>query len=79
VDLESIVTELKNERDRIDRAIASLLGGAGNGIAPTKTNPKRQAASNGVRGYWKNLSPEQRSTEMKRRAQMRAKNRNKGS
>jgi hypothetical protein len=78
VDLESIVTELKNERDRIGRAIAALLGGAGKAVAPNKARPKRQAASNGVSGYWKDLSPEQRSAEMKRRAKVRAKNRNKG-
>ena len=78
VDLASIVTQLKNERDRIGRAIASLLGGAGNGVAPSKAKPKRHAASNGVKGYWKDLSPEQRSAEMKRRAKVRAKNRNKG-
>jgi hypothetical protein len=77
VDLHSIVTELKNERDRIDRAIASLLGGAGNGVAPNKAKPKRRAASYGAGGYWKDLSPEQRSTEMKRRAKVRAKNQNK--
>jgi hypothetical protein len=77
VDLDSIVTELKNERDRIGRAIA-FLGGAGKAIAPNKAKPKRQAASNGVSGYWKDLSPEQRSAEMKRRAKVRARNRNKG-
>ncbi len=78
MDLDSIVTELKNERDRIGRAIASLLGEAGNGVAPNKAKPKRKAASNGAGGYWKDLSPEQRSAEMKRRARVRAKNRNKG-
>jgi hypothetical protein len=78
VDLESIVIELKGERDRIDRVIASLLAGVGNGVAVTKARTEKQATSNGVRGYWKNLSPEQRSAEMKRRAKVRAKNRNKG-
>ena len=78
VDLNSIVAELKNERDRIDRAIASLLGGAGNVIVPNKAKPKRKAASNGAGGYWKNLNVAQRSIEMKRRAKVRAKNRKKG-
>jgi hypothetical protein len=78
VDIESIITELRNERDRIGRAIASLLGGAGNGVAPNKAEPKRRAASTGAGGYWKDLSPAQRSAEMKRRARVRAKNRNKG-
>ena len=77
MNLDSIVTELKNERDRIGRAIASLLEGTEKGLARDKGKPKRLAASNGVRGYWKDLSPEQRSAEMKRRAGVRAKNRNK--
>jgi hypothetical protein len=78
VDLDSIVRELKNERDRIDRAIASLLGRTGKGVPPNKAKPKRKSASNGAGGYWKDLSPKQRSAEMKRRAEVRAKNRNKG-
>ena len=78
MDLDSIVAELKNERDRIGRAIASLLGVAGDGVAPNKAKSKREANSKGAGGYWKDLSPEQRSAEMKRRAKVRAKNRNKG-
>jgi hypothetical protein len=78
VDLDSIVTELKNERDRIGRAIAALLERGGKGVAHIKARPKRLAASYGVKGYWKGLSPEQRSAEMKRRAKVRGKNRNNG-
>jgi hypothetical protein len=78
VDLDSIVTELKNERDRIGRAIAALLERGGKGVAHIKAQPKSLAASNGVKGYWKGLSPEQRSAEMKRRAKVRVKNRNNG-
>jgi hypothetical protein len=78
VDLNSILAELKKERDRIGRAIAALLGGSRNGVASNKAKAKRKAASNGAGGYWKDLSPEQRSSEMKRRAKVRAKNRNKG-
>ena len=77
VNLDSIVTELKNERDRIGRAIAFLLGGPGNGVAPNKAKRNRKVASSGASGYWKDLSPEQRSAEMKRRAKVRATNRNK--
>jgi hypothetical protein len=78
VDLDTIVKELKNERDRIGRAIAYLVGGARTSPAPNKANPRKKAASHGAGGYWKDLSPEQRSLEMKRRARVRAKNRNKG-
>jgi hypothetical protein len=76
VDLESIVTELKKERDRIGRAIASLLEGTEK-VAPNQAKPKRLGATSGAGSYWKSLSPEQRSAEMKRRARVRAKNRNK--
>lgn len=76
MDLDSIVRELKNERDRIGRIIASLLEGIGE-VAPKKASPKRLGASSGAGSYWKDLSPAQRSTEMKRRAKVRAKNRNK--
>jgi hypothetical protein len=78
VDLNSIVTELKNERDRISRVIASLLEGNEKSVAHSKVRPTRLTASNGVKGYWKALSPEQRSAEMKRRAKVRARNANKG-
>jgi hypothetical protein len=59
VDWNSVVTELKNERDRFGRAIAALLGEAEKGIASIKAKPKRQAASSGVNGYCKNMSSEQ--------------------
>jgi hypothetical protein len=78
VDLDSIVAELKGERDRIGRVIASLLEGAGKGIIPIKAGrPKKRPVSNTVSGYWKVMSFEERSAEMKRRAKVRAKNRKK--
>jgi hypothetical protein len=77
MNLDSIVTELKNERDRISRAIDSLLEGAEKGVRPTKAKPKKHAATSGPGGYWKNMSPEQRSVEMTRRARVRAKNQRK--
>ena len=39
---------------------------------------RKQAASKAGSSYWANMSPEQRSAEMKRRAKVRAKNRKKG-
>ena len=78
MNLDTIVAELRSERDRIGRAIASLLEGAGKGATPIKAaRPKRRVASNGV-GGWKGMSFEERSAEMKRRAKVRAKNRKKG-
>jgi hypothetical protein len=79
MDLESILAELKSERDRIGRAIASLLEGRGNGRVPvTSAKHKKRAGSTKVSGYWANMSLEQRSVEMRRRAKVRLKNWKKG-
>ena len=79
MDLDRIVTELKSEKDRIGRAIAALLEGNRKGVPYGRAaRPKRRSASNSVSGYWKHMSPEERSDEMRRRAKVRAKNRKKG-
>jgi hypothetical protein len=46
MDIRQIVSELKKERDRIDRAIASLQGGSSNGRS-RKTAPAKPAARKG--------------------------------
>ena len=72
MDLERIVSELKSERDRIGRAIAALL--AGTDVVRRGRPRKAARPAKGVGGYWKAMSPEERSAEMKRRAKVRAKN-----
>lgn len=43
--------------------------------AEASDDQKKEAASHAVQAYWAQLTPEERSTEMKRRAAVRAKNR----
>jgi hypothetical protein len=70
VDLNRIVAELRSEQDRIDRVIG-FLENTVNGAKPIRAG---RASSKGAGGYWKSMSSEQRSAEMRRRAMVRAKN-----
>ena len=76
MDLERIVAELRSESDRIGRAIAALLEGSD--VIRRGRRPKPAPKAKSVGGYWKNMSKEARSAEMRRRAKVRVKNRKKG-
>jgi hypothetical protein len=47
MDIETIVSELKSERDRIDRAISALLDGFGPATAAIRTNGKSVSPKRG--------------------------------
>ncbi len=72
MDLERIVAELESERDRISQAIAVLQDGTG--VVVRRGRPPKAAPKAKGGGYWKAMSPEERSAEMTRRANVRAKN-----